>query len=156
MSNFCQQCKVLQFDDSICGGYVGRSDTNEAVLSFADDQILEWESSAGTKERILQLDYNRRDILPDMPGLKRTADAGCQFCSFLRRSIQGYLRNNYPSIPRDDLNIPLVEYAWVQTDQDSGVPPRSWNFQLRLKFELQKRCLQHDIRFEICAPQGEL
>lgn len=156
MSNFCQHCKVLQFDDSICGGHAGKSDTTEAVLCFADDQILEQKSTMGTKERILKLEYNRQDVLPGFPGFEKTVAAGCQFCPFLRRSIQGHLRARYAPFAQEKLSISFVEYAWIVVDQGSKAGLRSWNLELRVIFGVERRpYLQEEIKFEISSPQGE-
>lgn len=156
MSNFCQYCKVLQFDDSICGRHAGKSDTTEAVLCFADDQILEREVWPGIKERILKLEYNRQDVLPGFPGFEKTVAAGCQFCPFLRRSIQGRLRARYAPIPLEKLSISFVEYFWIVVDQGSEAGPRCWNLELRVIFRIERLPhVQQEVKFDISSPQGE-
>lgn len=128
---------------------------DQAVLAFADDQMIERENEKGAKERILRFKYDRHDMLPDMPDLQETSTAGCPFCPFLRRSIEGYIRHERVQAINQPLDFLHVEYAWIQTDQGCDDLPCGWKLELRFIFELEKTCRVDEVVFEICAPKGE-
>ncbi|KAF2689278.1 hypothetical protein K458DRAFT_413575 [Lentithecium fluviatile CBS 122367] len=68
----CDACSVLRFDDAKFGGFEGDC----GVLEFPDDE----------QQQYFDLEYDRRDLLPHLPNLELSANAGCQFCKVLRGS----------------------------------------------------------------------
>lgn len=148
MMDLCQYCKVLQLDDSLCSEYLGRYDINEATFAFPSDKTFEWESME------LSLEYRRDDKLPDLAGLKET---GCQFCSFLRRSIRRQVRAEIPTLStvEQSLKIYSAKYVWVQPKQSPGIPPSRWTLELRFLIALEKMEPILEVKFEIRASEGE-
>jgi hypothetical protein len=73
-SNLCDKCSVLRFDDTIVNGYEAEAEDGHHYLKSDDDDetVRFW------------LDYHHTDLLPDLPWLKASAEAGCAFCGQLR------------------------------------------------------------------------
>lgn len=70
LSQLCDQCQVLSFDDSWFG----------------------WEEGGVFKpgpREMLRLKYDRCDSLPDLPHLKASAADGCAFCAALHDATLG-------------------------------------------------------------------
>ena len=85
----CERCSVICFDDGKFGGFEATSKTGHPILKFDVDD----------DEERFKLDYDFKDILPHLPGLRYTAEAGCGFCGLLRDAIlelklhpMGYLK----------------------------------------------------------------
>lgn len=70
-------CQKIKFDDEELGGFMSTSEDGNPILQFDDDD----------RERTFDLDFWCEDVLPDLPRLKGSAEAGCDFCKFLRNAI---------------------------------------------------------------------
>lgn len=73
----CERCLVICFDDGKFRGFEATSKTGQPILKFGVDD----------GEERFELDYYFKDILPHLPGLRYTAEAGCGFCGLLRDAI---------------------------------------------------------------------
>ena len=76
-TSLCDRCQALQFDDEELGGFVGTSSSGDPVLAF--DHVH--------RPRRFHIPWECDDHLPDLVGLKASAESGCEFCAFLRDSI---------------------------------------------------------------------
>ena len=62
------------------------------------------------EEEVLSLRYYCIDFLPDLPGLRKSAEAGCDFCGFLRSAIL-HRQDINPAQPNGEIQIGL-SYVW--------------------------------------------
>lgn len=74
---FCDDCKAVIFDDKAVGGFVADEDTERFLKLDQDDG-----------PRRLPVEYQVKDIYPDLPRLSLSADKGCGLCKTLRDTIQ--------------------------------------------------------------------
>ncbi|KAJ4289933.1 hypothetical protein N0V88_006730 [Collariella sp. IMI 366227] len=79
----CDDCKVLEFDDSALNGFAGNSAARTPILEFKK------ESNLGYQKGLLKLlkVQHRDDFAPDLPRPERTAQNGFGLCGYLRRGI---------------------------------------------------------------------
>jgi hypothetical protein len=73
-SNLCDKCSVLRFEDKCIDGYEAEDEDGHRYLKSNDDD----------KMMRFWLDYQHTDLLPDLPRLKASAEAGCVFCGQVR------------------------------------------------------------------------
>jgi hypothetical protein len=73
----CEKCSVIRFDDVTLGGYEGISESGQPMLKFDTKKV----------KKVLALDYSHEDVLPELPGLKKSAEVGCGFCKVLRDAV---------------------------------------------------------------------
>ena len=76
----CERCSVIRFDEVNLGGYEGVSESGQPRLKFDIKEM----------KKVFALDYSHKDILPELPGLQSSAEAGCGFCKVLRDAILEY------------------------------------------------------------------
>lgn len=81
ISNLCDKCKVLSFDDWALGGYGPKTDGNINRIFPNPPEGISRDSMW------TPLDYQLHDELPGLLYLTVSANAGCGFCSLLRASI---------------------------------------------------------------------
>lgn len=93
LSQLCDKCSVLSFDDAWFG------DEKEGVFD-------------GEQGRILELEYDQRDTLPDLPILRASAAAGCAFCAALRDATLDLQLNGTAELQYQ------LEYMWGIDDED--------------------------------------
>jgi len=74
-STLCEKCSVLRINDRELAGHRTLDDDGEKVLGFR---------GAAEPFRMLSLDYTYPDLLPDLPYMRASAEAGCAFCAMLR------------------------------------------------------------------------
>jgi len=78
-STLCEKCSVLRINDKELGGHRTQNDDGEDTPGlFSGQTVFEQ-----------HLDYEHCDLLPDLPYLRDTAEAGCAFCAMLRNSTLG-------------------------------------------------------------------
>ena len=93
-NTLCERCSLLSFDDLALGGRELVYEDGIPRLDFSYDRIEvrpkvnmpddqdEW----GYK--LVRLDWEMEDILPDMPRLYRSSQLGCVFCQALLSSLE--------------------------------------------------------------------
>lgn len=76
-SNLCEKCKFLYFSAESLGrfGFTEEARNGDLHLQFPAGQ------------QSIPIHYDCRDDLPDLPQLKKSAEAGCRFCALLRESL---------------------------------------------------------------------
>lgn len=127
LSQLCDKCSVLSFDD--------------AWFGYEEEGVLEPE-----KGRILELEYDQRDTLPDLPILRASAAAGCAFCAALREATLG-LQLGGPA----DIEYQL-EFTWGMDDEDFvhiGLYLLVATVFLKLRQETHNESTTHKIVFNI-------
>ncbi|KAI9929391.1 hypothetical protein MW887_000860 [Aspergillus wentii] len=73
-TTLCQRCKVLEFDDKVCGGSIATSDDGTRYVSFEPpDRIV--------------LEYELKDTLPDLPQLSTSITSGCKMCTIVKKNL---------------------------------------------------------------------
>lgn len=82
LSNFCEQCSVVVFDDSADEFSEGTNWDNEPTLRH---------SREGGRIIILEHVRGWKDTLPDLPRMAESSRAGCSMCGFVREAL---LRRN--------------------------------------------------------------
>jgi hypothetical protein len=87
-STLCNNCSVLQFDDSENGGCVQQTSSGEYILDF--DKYNDF-GHVGKRwgHKQLRLKYAVSDLLPHLPYLRSSAEDGCTFCGALRDAMLG-------------------------------------------------------------------
>jgi hypothetical protein len=102
-ARLCFKCSVLEFDDCKIG--VERLVRNKKARE--DGLIYDYDMAKGPWEVKIDLDYFHVDVLPGLDELSRSAEAGCDFCRYLREAIR-------KSNPRGDwegrIHIKLAYY----------------------------------------------
>lgn len=73
-STLCEECSVLRIDDRELAIHQAQNHDGEDSPSFPSD---------GKSSRHW-LDYDHCDLLPDLPYMRASAEAGCAFCAMLR------------------------------------------------------------------------
>jgi hypothetical protein len=76
-SNLCLKCAAIRFDDEQFGGYVTENASGDHELTFGD----------GYEDIEFVPEYKHEDLLPDLPRLEVSSQAGCDFCRALRAAI---------------------------------------------------------------------
>jgi hypothetical protein len=84
-SRLCQRCSVLSFDDMAHDGFGIQNDDGKWLLGFR--QVLRREDEPIKFYKEIQLEFELSDQLPDLPSLRASAEAGCEFCGALRDAI---------------------------------------------------------------------
>lgn len=80
-ARLCAKCSVLKFDDR-------RIEPDKKSRGLESDTTKPHPSSRGFCITELKLDYVHVDVLPALPGLQQSADAGCDFCAYLLEAIR--------------------------------------------------------------------
>jgi hypothetical protein len=107
-STLCNDCRVLQFDDSEDGGFVQQNSSGEYVLEFDKKNDYGYISDRwGHKQ--LRLKYAVTDLLPHLPYLKISAERGCTFCGALRNAMLSCLLNRSGKVTFE------LRYVWSWT-----------------------------------------
>lgn len=88
VARLCSKCSVLEFSDRKFGVEELNGYESENKLTFDDDFPRRYPISKGCCALKVKLDYFHDDSLPDLEGLLHSAEAGCEFCHYLRESIQ--------------------------------------------------------------------
>lgn len=78
VSDLCERCRVLEFDDSTIG-YQGGTESGGYFLQAEDP----WVHGNST----YYLDYRLLDSLPHLPALSESCRRGCSFCLILRQAL---------------------------------------------------------------------
>jgi hypothetical protein len=94
-SKLCQRCSLLSFDDTTDGFQLRQVDEDEegpppAWLSGPGldfRETLPKDEKRDSRYREIRVDYQHFDQLPDLNGLRVSAEAGCAFCGVLRDAI---------------------------------------------------------------------
>ena len=82
-ARLCSKCSVLEFDDRDIG--VERLLRDKRAKE--DGMTYAYDLAKGPWEVKIDLDYFHADVLPGMDKLRRSAEAGCDFCGYLREAI---------------------------------------------------------------------
>ncbi|KAI1411243.1 HET-domain-containing protein [Hypoxylon sp. FL1857] len=106
LANLCEQCRVLEFDDSDWPGAYQAGSAGEGYY-------LEISKENDDPHR-LNLDYFLLDSLPELPWLSDTADSGCDFCAILKKSIQKYARDCFAEV------LVSLFYQWYPFGNNLG------------------------------------
>jgi hypothetical protein len=92
----CEECSVIHFDERKLGGYEGLSESGQPILQFDAKDV----------NKQLALNYSHEDVLPDLPGLQNSAEAGCGFCKVLRDAVMEL------ELPLPDTIEIKLSYVW--------------------------------------------
>jgi hypothetical protein len=84
-SRLCQRCSVLSFDDMAHDGFASQNDDGKWLLHFRQAERGRGDPVVFYKE--IQLDFELSDRLPDLPSLRASGEAGCEFCGALRDAV---------------------------------------------------------------------
>ncbi|KAK2769650.1 hypothetical protein CKAH01_15108 [Colletotrichum kahawae] len=79
MSKLCKRCQVVQFNDADLNGTVETSPSGESYFA----PHLEGEDL----HHCIFLDYDLKDVLPDLPALSQSAENGCSLCFLIKAEI---------------------------------------------------------------------
>ncbi|KAL7938427.1 heterokaryon incompatibility domain-containing protein [Trichoderma chlorosporum] len=118
----CEYCKVLGPDDSKYREAIRQAETENPSIDFGN--VLKTRLPGQTRhekwyaheQAAFELEYKRKDVLPDLPGFAATGSEGCAFCEMLRSDIMaiwesptGRSKLGHPAI-RANITITDVKY----------------------------------------------
>jgi hypothetical protein len=92
----CERCRLFSFNDLAIGGREVVREDGAARLSFLESRIEfrpeGWLESRDLDDildyRLVRLEWELDDALPDMPLLSRSSQLGCALCQALRNSLE--------------------------------------------------------------------
>lgn len=100
-TTLCEHCSVLQLTN-VRLAYTGNPNGRKPLELKADVPGFEED-----------LAYNRKDVVPLLPGLAESADAGCGFCALLRNAILWHFRQySVERLPDDTMEITRIRHYW--------------------------------------------
>jgi len=117
--NLCERCSLLSFDDGAIGGQEVVGEDGVARLCFPESRIecrpLGWLEHRdvypdGPKYRLIRLDWELDETLPDMAHLSRSSQLGCTFCQALRGSLVKTITKEPTIWPIEEYALNLVAY----------------------------------------------
>ena len=129
-STLCERCSLLSFDDLALGGQEVVGEDGIARLSFPESKIEfrpedwpEYREHDGDEPdyRLIRLDWELDEILPDMPHLSRSSELGCVFCRALRMSVEETLAAEAKTSSIDDGPLSLVAYLSLVDEGIEGL-----------------------------------
>jgi hypothetical protein len=109
----CERCRLFSFDDLAIGGREVVREDGAARLSFLESWIelrpRNWLEKRDLYAmppdyRLIRLQWDLDDNLPDMPLLSRSSQLGCKFCQALRNSIHDKLAGDAESYTAYELD----------------------------------------------------
>ncbi|KAF5527216.1 hypothetical protein CGCA056_v000341 [Colletotrichum aenigma] len=83
MSLLCNKCRVIQFNDADYDGTVNVWTNGESYFAPKDD---------GDITQCLFLDYDLKDVVPDLPVLSQSAENGCALCLLIKTEVTKFLQ----------------------------------------------------------------
>ncbi|KAF5516073.1 hypothetical protein CGCS363_v000347 [Colletotrichum siamense] len=83
MSTLCKKCQVVQFNDADLNGTVETLPSGQSYFA----PHLEGEEL----HHHIYLDYDLKDVLPDLPALSQSAENGCSLCFLIKTEIARFL-----------------------------------------------------------------
>ena len=126
----CERCSLLSFDDAAIGGQEVVGEDGVARLRFPESRIecrpLNWLERRelypdGPWYRLIRLDWELDDNLPDMPRLACSSELGCGFCRALRRFLIEAIPKETKIFPADDGPLKLVAYLSLVDEDIEGL-----------------------------------
>ncbi|KAL7783080.1 heterokaryon incompatibility protein domain-containing protein [Trichoderma ceciliae] len=170
----CEYCKVLSLDDSEYSAAMRQTKTENPSIDFGN--ALETRLPGQThddkwhahEQTAFKLEYERRDTLPDLPGLAATGSQGCAFCDILRKDIISAWvsptgrskfghRDTRANITITDVKYMLQEYGHRYQPRDKSDPRACLN-SLGVFFTIEwhdatRYCLlYYNVHAEPCDP----
>lgn len=103
---FCDDCRAVIFDDKAAGGFVADEDSERFLKLDQDD-----------RPRRLPVEYQVKDVYPDVPRLSLSASKGCGLCRTLRDTIQSadvkdaMARVGFDGTGNTELTL-TMDYVW--------------------------------------------
>jgi hypothetical protein len=145
----CEKCKVIELNDHFPGLEEAILDDGHPVLKYN-----------GTD---LELDFDRWDTFPDLPGLEESAEMGCGFCGLLRSTLQDILADQFAKHGNVDgrLRLSKLVYAIDRDEYEDfseywNDPSGRWEglSHLRLLAQNADDSLYAVFCFDVVADQG--
>jgi len=129
-NSLCERCSLLSFDDGAIGGQevvgedgVARLCFPESKFEFRPENWLEYREHDGDEPdyRLIRLDWELDEILPDMPHLSRSSELGCGFCQALRGLLVNKIVKGGETHPTDDVPLNLIAYLSLVDEGIEGL-----------------------------------
>jgi len=126
----CERCRLLSFDDGAIGGQEVVGEDGVPRLSFPESKIEsrpdEWleireHDDDEPDYRLVRLDWELDEILPDMPHLSRSSQLGCVFCQALRKSLEETLAEEAKTYSINDGPLSLAAYLSLVDEGIEGL-----------------------------------
>jgi len=126
----CERCSLLSFDDGAIGGQevvgedgVPRLSFPESKIEFRPEEWLEIREYDGDEPdyRLIRLDWDLDETLPDMPHLSRSSQLGCVFCQALRKSLEETLAEEAKTCSINDGPLSLAAYLSLVDEGIEGL-----------------------------------
>jgi hypothetical protein len=156
VSRLCQRCSCLSLDDTADGFELrevdedGDEDVGGPPFFWRSNPVLDFYKTEPKDEerdnfyREIRLDYQHSDQLPDLNGLRASAEAGCAFCRALRDAVLTLS----PDTPgKVTLNL---RYLWSPFP-DRGLSYLSVNLDVRTEY----RQSSNQILFSVSCQSGK-
>lgn len=97
-TKLCTWCKVIEINDSD-NGWESHQTESGIHVRFS--------------QPVLQLSYDRTDLLPTLPSISETAGNGCPFCGHLKTSILSFFDSSPDGVDKSrEIRIKGVQYEW--------------------------------------------
>lgn len=116
----CERCSSLSFDDQAIGGREIVGADGVARLSFPESKI-----KYGYGYRLVRLNWELDDTIPDMPHLSHFSQLGCAFCRALRRSLEQSLAREGENYSISAGSLALTAYLALNLEGVEGLFIRS-------------------------------
>jgi hypothetical protein len=140
--SLCDICKAIRIDDYAKSNHDAKLDNGDLILDL--DELF--------------LTYQRKDIYPEFPALKKSAEIGCGFCHLLRDGIIDKYGPEFEEMVKsqsDDRRVSICKLRYVRSRTNleaysNPAPELLYLAVLRVELEykhtdLYKRFLQLDV-----------
>ncbi|KAF4843353.1 hypothetical protein CGCSCA4_v008058 [Colletotrichum siamense] len=114
MSTLCKKCQVVQFNDADLNGTVETLPSGQSYFA----PHLEGEEH----HHCVYLDYDLKDVLPDLPVLPQSAENGCSLCFLIKTEIARFL-TSFVESERKYSDFFIHKLCYVMGPHTLGEPP---------------------------------